>query len=45
MTVNSVCTVAGKAVTSHIVVNGSFDSEYAPEHHKPRCQPAEVSRR
>jgi hypothetical protein len=28
MTVDSVCTVAGKAVTSHIVVNGSFDSEY-----------------
>ena len=28
MTVDFVCTVAGKAVTSHIVVNGSFDSEY-----------------
>ncbi len=28
MTIDSVCTTAGKAVTSHIVVNGSFDSEY-----------------
>jgi hypothetical protein len=28
MAVDSVCTVAGKAVTSHIVINGSFDSEY-----------------
>ena len=28
MTVDSVCTVAGKAVTSHTVINGSFDSEY-----------------
>ena len=28
MTVDSVCTVAGKTVTSHIVVNGSFDSNY-----------------
>src|SRR5438270_4381612 len=24
MTVDSVCTVAGKAVTSHMVINGSF---------------------
>jgi hypothetical protein len=28
ITVDSVCTVAGKAVTTHMVVNGSFDSEY-----------------
>jgi hypothetical protein len=27
-TVDSVCTVAGKAVTSHMVITGSFDSEY-----------------
>jgi hypothetical protein len=29
MTVDSVCTIAGKTMTSHIVVNGSFDSNYA----------------
>jgi hypothetical protein len=28
MTVDSVCTIAGKTMTSHIVVNGSFDSNY-----------------
>jgi Protein of unknown function (DUF3617) len=28
MTIDSVCTFAGKTVTSHVVVNGSFDSEY-----------------
>jgi len=29
MMVDSVCTIAGKTMTSHIVVNGSFDSNYA----------------
>jgi hypothetical protein len=28
MTIDSVCSVAGKTMTSHIVVNGSFDSNY-----------------
>jgi len=28
MTIDSVCTIAGKTTTSHIVVNGSFDSNY-----------------
>jgi len=28
MTVDSVCTIAGKTMTSHIVVDGSFDSNY-----------------
>jgi hypothetical protein len=28
MTIDSVCTFAGKTVTSHVVVTGSFDSEY-----------------
>jgi Protein of unknown function (DUF3617) len=28
ITVDSVCTIAGKTMTSHIVVNGSFDSNY-----------------
>jgi hypothetical protein len=28
MTIDSVCTFAGKTVTSHVVANGSFDSEY-----------------
>ncbi len=28
VTVDSTCTVAGKSTTSHIVVNGSFDSAY-----------------
>jgi hypothetical protein len=28
MTVDSVCTIAGKTMTSHIVVSGSFDSNY-----------------
>ena len=28
MTINSVCTFGGKTRTSHIVVTGSFDSEY-----------------
>jgi len=28
MTIDSVCTVAGKTMTSHIVVSGSFDSNY-----------------
>jgi hypothetical protein len=28
ITVDSVCTVAGRTMTSHIVVNGSFDSGY-----------------
>jgi hypothetical protein len=27
-TIDAVCTIAGKTRTSHIVVNGSFDSEY-----------------
>ena len=29
MTVDSVCTIAGKTMTSHIVVSGSFDSNYS----------------
>ncbi len=28
MTINSVCTIAGKTMTSHIVVSGSFDNNY-----------------
>jgi hypothetical protein len=28
MTIDSVCTVAGKTTTSHIVVSGSFESNY-----------------
>ena len=28
MTIDSVCTIAGKTMTSHIVVSGSFDSNY-----------------
>jgi len=28
MTIDSVCTIAGKTMTSHIVVTGSFDSNY-----------------
>ena len=28
MTVDTVCTIAGKTMTSHIVVDGSFDSNY-----------------
>jgi hypothetical protein len=28
MTIDSVCTIAGKTMTSHIVVSGSFDSDY-----------------
>src|SRR5262245_59310588 len=28
MTIDSVCTIAGKSVTSHMEVNGSFDSAY-----------------
>ena len=27
-TINSVCTIAGKTTTAHIVITGSFDSEY-----------------
>jgi Protein of unknown function (DUF3617) len=29
MTIDSVCTFAGRTVTSHVVITGSFDSEYA----------------
>jgi Protein of unknown function (DUF3617) len=29
MTVDSVCTIAGKTMTSHIVASGSFDSNYS----------------
>jgi len=29
MTVDSVCTIAGRTMTSHIVVSGSFDSNYS----------------
>ncbi len=28
MTIDSVCTIAGKTMTSHIVVSGSFESNY-----------------
>jgi Protein of unknown function (DUF3617) len=28
MTIDSTCTIAGKTMTSHIVVSGSFDSNY-----------------
>jgi Protein of unknown function (DUF3617) len=28
ITIDSVCTIAGKTMTSHIVITGSFDSEY-----------------
>ena len=43
MTINSVCTVAGKNATSHAVVTGSFDSAYTmtvvlEERRRPRLQ-------
>jgi Protein of unknown function (DUF3617) len=28
MTIDSVCTIAGKSMSSHIVISGSFDSNY-----------------
>ena len=43
LTVDSICTVSGKTVTSHAVVTGSFDSRYTVEVDSTRGPDARAS--